>query len=103
MEKALGYEVGTGSGRRLTLPYLKMSGAPFTIDELLEVVVSKPKGLGSQALGSEFPLQLLYEEIIVSVSNGTIQQLGPKEFRFVPEHPINREFTWFDYEDQRPT
>jgi len=80
-------EIGTGSGRKLSLAQLKQTGQSVTIEELLEVMVSEPKGWASEAQGKSFHIDEFYRRIAAEIRRGRIEQLAYNAFRVVPDHP----------------
>jgi hypothetical protein len=81
-------KIGTGEGKKLTLEQLKATGEQVTLEQLVEAVAEENKDGGNW---QEFHIDELMVYLEYEVQIGRIQQLGPKLYRFVPEHPLNQQ------------
>ena len=85
--KGVGQKIGTGEGKKITLKQLKATGEQATLGQLIEAVLEENKDGGNW---QEFHINDFMEHLEYEVQIGRIQQLGPKLYRFVPEHPLNK-------------
>jgi hypothetical protein len=85
--KGDGQKIGTGEGKKLTLKQLKATGEQAALELLIEAVLEENKDGGKW---QEFHIDDLMEYLEYEVQIGRIEQLGPKLYRFVPEHPLNK-------------